>query len=189
MANGTERGRLAILVGGGPAPGINGVISAATIEGVNQGFAVLGLRDGYKWLAQGSADHTVKLTIESVKGIHLRGGSILGTSRTNPTKSEASMRHVLSTLEELGVVALVSIGGDDTAFSASQVYKHAGGAIRVAHVPKTIDNDLPLPGSTPTFGFETARHHGVSLVRNLAEDARTTSRWYIIISMGRAAGH
>jgi len=84
---------------------------------------------------------------------------------------------------------LVSVGGDDTAYSASQVYRHAKGAIRVAHVPKTIDNDLPLPGSTPTFGFETARHLGVAIVRNLAEDAKTTSRWYIIISMGRAAGH
>ena len=180
---------MAILVGGGPAPGINGVISAATIEGINQGFRVVGLRDGYKWLSQGDTDHSVKLTIESVKGIHLRGGSILGTSRTNPTKSETSMRNVLSALEELGVTALVSIGGDDTAFSANQVYKQAGGNIRVAHVPKTIDNDLPLPGSTPTFGFETARHNGVYLVRNLAEDARTTSRWYIIISMGRTAGH
>src|SRR5437667_11805829 len=189
MANGTPKGKLAILVGGGPAPGINGVISAATIEGVNQGFKVLGVRDGYKWLAQGNTDHCVRLTIAGVKGIHILGGSVLGTSRTNPTKSEANMKNVLSALEELGVVALVSIGGDDTAFSASQVYKHAGGTIRVAHVPKTIDNDLPLPGSTPTFGFETARHHGVFLVRNLAADARTTSRWYIIISMGRTAGH
>jgi len=189
MANGIIRGKLAILVGGGPAPGINGVISAATIEGINQGFKVLGVRDGYRWLAQGDTEHAVRLTIEGVKGIHLRGGSILGTSRTNPTKSETSMQNVLSALEELGVVALVSIGGDDTAFSASRVYKQANGAIRVAHVPKTIDNDLPLPGSTPTFGFETARHHGVYLLRNLAEDARTTSRWYIIISMGRAAGH
>ena len=76
-----------------------------------------------------------------------------------------------------------------TSSSASQVYAKAGGGIRVAHVPKTIDNDLPLPGSTPTFGFETARHIGVAIVRNLAEDARTTSRWYVIISMGRAAGH
>src|SRR2546422_3052846 len=189
MMNGTKRGRLAILVGGGPAPGINGVISAATIEGINQGFKVLGVRDGYKWLAQGGTDHIVRLTINGVKDIHLMGGSILGTSRTNPTKSPESMRNVLSALEELGVTALVSIGGDDTAFSASQVYKAANGAIRVAHVPKTIDNDLPLPGSTPTFGFETARHHGVYLLRNLAEDARTTSRWYIIISMGRSAGH
>src|SRR6266446_2215156 len=188
MANATIKGKLAILVGGGPAPGINGVISAATIEGVNQGFKVLGLRDGYRWLAKGDTEHAVRLTIEGVKGIHLRGGSILGTSRTNPTKSETSMRNVLSALEELGVVALVSIGGDDTAFSGSQVYKQAGGSIRVAHVPKTIDNDLPLPGSAPTFGFETARHLGVAIARNLAEDARTTSRWYLIVSMGRAAG-
>src|SRR5437868_4943050 len=109
MANGTPRGKMAILVGGGPAPGINGVISAATIEGINQGFKVLGLRDGYKWLAQGDTEHTVRLTIDGVKGIHLRGGSILGTSRTNPTKSETSMSNVLSALQELGVVALVSI--------------------------------------------------------------------------------
>jgi 6-phosphofructokinase 1 len=184
-----NRGKLAILVGGGPAPGINGVISAATIEGVNQGFEVLGIRDGYKWLAQGDTSNCVKLDIDDVSGIHLRGGSILGTARTNPTKSETSMQNVLASLKKLGVTCLVSIGGDDTAFSASQIYKKGAGAIRVAHVPKTIDNDLPLPGSTPTFGFETARHHGVYLVRNLAEDARTTSRWYIIISMGRTAGH
>src|SRR5437773_11633356 len=189
MSNGVKRGKMGILVGGGPAPGINGVISAATIEGINQGFRVFGLRDGYQWLAQGDTDHVVRLTIEHVKEIHLRGGSILGTSRTNPTKSEASMRNVLNALEELGITALVSIGGDDTAYSTSQVYKKAAGALRVAHVPKTIDNDLPLPGSTPTFGFETARHHGVYILRNLAEDARTTSRWYIIVSMGRAAGH
>ena len=189
MATGVNRGKLALLVGGGPAPGINGVISAATIEGVNQGFEVIGCRDGYKWLAQADVNHFSPLAIDSVKGIHLRGGSILGTSRTNPTRSEASMRNVLGALKQLGVGALVSIGGDDTAFSASQIYKQAAGTIRVAHVPKTIDNDLPLPGSTPTFGFETARHHGVQLVRNLAEDARTTSRWYIIISMGRTAGH
>lgn len=99
------------------------------------------------------------------------------------------MRNVLNGLKTLGVRALVSIGGDDTAYSASQVYKEAQGTIRVAHVPKTIDNDLPLPGSTPTFGFETARHLGVGIVRNLVEDAKTTSRWYIIVSMGRAAGH
>jgi 6-phosphofructokinase len=181
--------RLAILVGGGPAPGINGVISAATIEGINQGFEVIGLLDGYKWLANGDTDHCRKLSIDDVKGIHLRGGSILGTSRTNPTKSETSMQNVLDALKKLKVTALVSIGGDDTAFSASQIYKKAGGSIRVAHVPKTIDNDLPLPGATPTFGFETARHYGVHLLRNLAEDARTTSRWYIVISMGRTAGH
>src|SRR5437867_2938820 len=189
MANGLNKGRLAILVGGGPAPGINGVISAATIEGINQGYKVIGLRDGYKWVAQGDTEHTIRLTINGVKGIHLLGGSVLGTSRTNPTKSETSMRNVLSALEELGVTALVSIGGDDTAFSASQVHKAARGAIRVAHVPKTIDNDLPLPGSTPTFGFETARHVGVELVNNLMTDAMTTRRWFFVLAMGRSAGH
>ncbi|MCX8089747.1 MAG: diphosphate--fructose-6-phosphate 1-phosphotransferase [Verrucomicrobiae bacterium] len=184
-----KRGKMGILVGGGPAPGINGVIAAATIEGINQGFEVIGFRDGFKWLAQGDLEHYTKLTIDDVKGIHLRGGSILGTARTNPAKSETSMHNVLDVLKKLGVTALVTIGGDDTAFSASHVYRRANGSIRVAHVPKTIDNDLPLPGATPTFGFETARHNGVYILRNLAEDARTTSRWYIIVSMGRAAGH
>ncbi len=182
-------GKLALLVGGGPAPGINGVISSVTIEAVEQGIEVIGFRDGFKWLVSGDTEHYRHLTIDDVKAIHLRGGSILGTSRTNPTKSEKDMQNVLDALRRLNVTMLVTIGGDDTAYSGSQVYAKAGGAIRVAHVPKTIDNDLPLPGSTPTFGFETARQVGVGIIRNLAEDARTTSRWYLIISMGRAAGH
>jgi 6-phosphofructokinase 1 len=182
-------GKLALLVGGGPAPGINGVISAVTIEAINNGVEVIGFRDGFKWLVQGDTEHHKVLTIADVSILSLRGGSMLGTARTNPTKSPEDMRHVLDVLRRLGIGALVTIGGDDTAYSASQVYKQAGGTIRVAHVPKTIDNDLPLPGSTPTFGFETARQLGVFIVRNLAEDAKTTSRWYLIISMGRAAGH
>jgi 6-phosphofructokinase 1 len=182
-------GKLALLVGGGPAPGINGVISSVAIEAVEQGIEVIGFLDGFQWLVEGDADHYRKLTIDDVKAIQLRGGSILGTSRTNPTKSEQHMRNVLDVFRRLNVTMLVTIGGDDTAYSGSQVYLTAGGAVRVAHVPKTIDNDLPLPGSTPTFGFETARQVGVGIVRNLAEDGRTTSRWYLIISMGRAAGH
>lgn len=182
-------GKLALLVGGGPAPGINGVISSVTIEAIDyHRMEVIGFYDGFKWLAQGDATHVRTLTINDVKEMYPRGGSILRTSRTNPTKSEEQMHNVLDVLRRLDVSALVTIGGDDTAFSASQVYKRAGGAIRVAHVPKTIDNDLPLQGSTPTFGFETARQLGVAIVRNLAEDAKTTSRWYIIVSMGRAAG-
>jgi 6-phosphofructokinase 1 len=181
--------KLALLVGGGPAPGINGVISAVTIEAVNNGIEVLGVRDGFKNLVAGRTDHVRRLTIEDVKNLHLRGGSMLGTARTNPTKSAADMEHVLNAFRTLGIDALVTIGGDDTAYSASEVSRRAEGGIRVAHVPKTIDNDLPLPGSTPTFGFETARQLGVLIVRNLAEDARTTSRWYLIVSMGRAAGH
>ncbi|HXC34739.1 MAG TPA: diphosphate--fructose-6-phosphate 1-phosphotransferase [Candidatus Acidoferrales bacterium] len=184
-----SRGRMGILVGGGPAPGINGVIAAATIEGINNGFEVIGFRDGFKWLAQGEALQSKPLAIRDVTGIALRGGSILGTSRTNPTKSEDAMKNLFRVFDEMGITALVTIGGDDTGFSASHVARRSNGKIRVAHVPKTIDNDLPLPGATPTFGFETARQYGVQIVRNLAEDARTTSRWYVIISMGRAAGH
>jgi 6-phosphofructokinase 1 len=184
-----SKGRLGILVGGGPAPGLNGVISAATIEGINQGYEVIGFQDGFKWLAQGEVQHCRPLSIRDVKDIHIKGGSILGTARTNPTKSKVQMKNVFSVFEKLGITALVTIGGDDTAFSASVVARQSNGKIRVAHVPKTIDNDLPLPGSTPTFGYETARHYGVYIVRNLMEDARTTSRWYIIVSMGRAAGH
>jgi ATP-dependent phosphofructokinase / diphosphate-dependent phosphofructokinase len=183
------KGKLALVVGGGPAPGINGVISAVTIEAVEQDIEVIGFLDGFKWLVEGSLNHNIPLTIDEVKRINLRGGSMLRTSRTNPTKPPELMRNVLDVFHKMGITMLVTIGGDDTAYSGSQVYKHAAGSIRVAHVPKTIDNDLPLPGSTPTFGFETARQVGVGIIRNLAEDARTTSRWYLIVSMGRAAGH
>jgi 6-phosphofructokinase 1 len=96
---------------------------------------------------------------------------------------------VIDGLKRLGIKYLVTIGGDDTAFSGSQVYANANKIIKVAHVPKTIDNDLPLPPGIPTFGFESARHYGVQLARNIHEDAKTTTRWYLIISMGRAAGH
>src|SRR6266404_4627163 len=106
MPKATNRGKLAILVGGGPAPGINGVISAATIEGINQGFEVVGVRDGYKWLAQADTSHCIELTIDDVKDIHLRGGSVLGTSRTNPTKSEETMQNVRTALKKLGVTGL-----------------------------------------------------------------------------------
>jgi 6-phosphofructokinase 1 len=181
-------GKLAIVVGGGPAPGINGVISSVTIEAINQGLEVIGVRDGFKYLVQGDISHCKPLTIPDVAPYYNRGGSILGTSRTNPAKKDEDMKNVLDSLEKMGVKYLVTIGGDDTAFSGSQVYKRAGGAVKCAHVPKTIDNDLPLPPGIPTFGFETARHLGFTLTRNMYEDAKTTGRWYIVVSMGRAAG-
>lgn len=182
-------GKLAILVGGGPAPGINGVISAATIEAINRGLKVLGVQDGYKWLVEGRVDKVRELTYSDVSPIYNKGGSILGTSRTNPAADPKDMARVLDTFRKLGVTHLVSIGGDDTAFSANKVYQHSQKAIRVAHVPKTIDNDIPLPGWTPTFGFETARELGTRIAVALREDAKTTSRWYVVVSMGRAAGH
>jgi 6-phosphofructokinase 1 len=95
----------------------------------------------------------------------------------------------VETLEKLGVDHLVTIGGDDTAYSARRVSEAAAGRIRVVHVPKTIDNDLPLPGGIPTFGFETAREHATRILSHLAEDARTSQRWFFVVMMGRTAGH
>jgi ATP-dependent phosphofructokinase / diphosphate-dependent phosphofructokinase len=180
---------LAVLVGGGPAPGINAVISAATIEAINEGFHVLGVRDGFKWLIREDPSKVSRLRIEDVSRIHLQGGSVLGTSRDNPTKSEKATRAAIETLLSLNVTHLVTIGGDDTALSASFIAERSGRQIRVVHVPKTIDNDLPLPAHIPTFGYQTARHVGVELVSSLMEDARSTKRWYTIVAMGRKAGH
>ena len=181
--------RLGILVGGGPAPGINAVISAATIEAINEGLDVVGIRDGFKHLVRRDVAKLRPLGIDDVSRVHLLGGSILGTSRENPTASPAAMQAVVDTLHQAGITDLVTIGGDDTALSSARVSEQSGGAIRSAHVPKTIDNDLPLPPHVPTFGFQTARHLGVELVRNLMEDARSTRRWYVVVAMGRKAGH
>ncbi|MHC4972759.1 MAG: diphosphate--fructose-6-phosphate 1-phosphotransferase [Planctomycetota bacterium] len=184
-----EQEKAAILVGGGPAPGINSVIGAAAIRYRVEGVSVLGIRDGFQWLMQGDDDHVVPLRIEAVSRIHFRGGSQLGTSRANPTRDPAHLRHVVETLHKLGVSQLITIGGDDTAFSAMMLSESAGGWLRVVHVPKTIDNDLALPPTVDTFGFQTARHLGVQIVQNLMVDADTTSRWYFVIAMGRKAGH
>jgi ATP-dependent phosphofructokinase / diphosphate-dependent phosphofructokinase len=184
-----RRKRLGILVGGGPAPGINSAISATVIEAVNENLEVIGIYDGYEHLMQGRTDMVRPLTIEEVSRIHFQGGSILRTARANPTRHPDDMRRTLNALQALGISALATIGGDDTAFAAFEVAKAASGAVRVAHIPKTIDNDLPLPGGVSTFGFETARHVGTQLVRNLMEDARTTNRWIFVVVMGRKAGH
>jgi len=180
---------LAILVGGGPAPGINGVISAATIEAINRGKTVIGILDGFKWIAQGDKTKIRKLTIEETSRIHLTGGSIIGISRESPLTSPERMKNTIRILRELGVRYLITIGGDGTMFIASRVEEEAKREIKVAHVPKTIDNDLPLPDYIPTFGYETARHLGTIIVQYLMEDAKTTSRWYFVVTMGRKTGH
>src|SRR5579859_4441265 len=184
-----EPQRLALVCGGGPAPGINSVIGAATIRATLSGLNVVGIRDGFKWLMQGDTQHAVPMTVEDVSRIHFTGGSYLGISRANPTKDPRHLEAATVALEQLGVDKLISIGGDDTAFSAMRLAEHAGGRLRVVHVPKTIDNDLDLPHGISTFGFQTARHVGVELVKNLMVDARTTSRWYLVVAMGRKAGH
>jgi len=185
----SHRKRLAILVSGGPAPGINAVIGAATIRSVLEGVEVLGVQDGFEWIMKGDIDHVRQLTIDDVSRIHFRGGSHIGISRANPTSDAALIETSITSLLRLNVDRLITIGGDDTAFSAMTLEQQAAGRIHVVHVPKTIDNDLDLPAHVDTFGFQTARHIGVELVKNIMVDGKTTSRWYFIIAMGRKAGH
>ena len=184
--------KIGILVGGGPAPGINSVIHAATMEACQDGIDVVGIYDGFTHLMAGRLV-SLPLHAEQVAYIYGEGGSILHTARANPTRRQEDLHNVVSTLVDNGIQALITIGGDDTAFSASRVVRYAqqvmGVDLRSVHVPKTIDNDLPLPEDITTFGFETAREVGTKLVMNLKKDAFTSRNWFLVMSMGRKAGH
>jgi len=195
--------RLGILVGGGPAPGINAVIGTSTIEAINNGLEVVGFYDGFQWLASETFDpgrHALPLTIPHVARIHFDGGSILRTSRASLLDKKTLrpgvkvgpdpklVERVLTRLREMGIDGLMTIGGDDTAMSARFVCDAAEGRIKLVHVPKTIDNDLPLPHDVPTFGFSTARYLGTYVIKNLMRDSQTAGRWYICETMGRQAG-
>ena len=184
-----DSGAIAILVGGGPAPGINSVIGAATIRSILAGKEVLGIQQGFKWIMEGDANKVKPLTIEEVSRIHFRGGSCLKTARANPTKNPKHLENTLNSLLQLNVSGLITIGGDDTCSSALKLAKIAQGRLQVVHVPKTIDNDLDLPQGIPTFGFQTARHVGTEIVKSILEDAWTTSHWFFVVAMGRQAGH
>jgi 6-phosphofructokinase 1 len=153
--------KLGILVGGGPAPGINSVIGAATIRCALRGVEVVGIRDGFDRIMRGDIDHVTPLTIDDVSRIHFHGGSHIGLSRANPTLDPQHLETTVTSLLRLNVAQLITVGGDDTAFSALKLEEKAAGRIRVVHVPKTIDNDLDLPPHVDTFGFQTARHYGV----------------------------
>ncbi len=178
-----------IAVGGGPAPGINGVIGAAATRALRRGHRVIGILDGFSHLMEGDTSRVVDLELDAVARIHLLGGSILHTSRANPTKKPEHLAAFVKSLDALGIDHLITIGGDDTASSSSRVAEEAGGRVKVVHVPKTIDNDLPLPEGIPTFGFETAREHGTTVVERILVDMQTTNRWFFIVMMGRSAGH
>ncbi|MCC6221110.1 MAG: 6-phosphofructokinase [Deltaproteobacteria bacterium] len=184
-----EKKSVAILVGGGPAPGINGVISAAAIEAINRGHTVYGVQRGFHYLVKGDSSCLRELTIDDVSSIDRDGGSILGTSRENPRSSADGVSQVVEALRSFGVGYLVTIGGDDTVSSAAAIAEAAKNEIAVAHVPKTIDNDLPLPDKASTFGFQSAREAGTEIVETLMVDAKTTGRWYLVVAMGRKAGH
>lgn len=192
MSESDPKGKIGILMGGGPAPGVNGVIHGATIVALESGYDVFGIFEGFRYLSEGKLVGK-PLSISDVSRIHLDGGCILRTSRANPTKDEKLLEKCVKTLLAERISYLIAIGGDDTAYSAYRVSQYAkekmGADINVVHVPKTIDNDLPLPEGIPTFGYETAREVGTELARNLLVDATTGQRWFMVIAMGRHAGH
>jgi 6-phosphofructokinase len=183
---------IGVLVGGGAAPGINSVIHAVTMEAFRNNCRVMGICEGFKHLMNGELVGK-SLTPENVAYIYSEGGSILHTARANPTKSMETLELCVTSLQRAGIDALVSIGGDDTAYSASRVARFAqenlAFDLRSVHVPKTIDNDLPLPEDVSTFGFETAREVGTRIVMNLKKDAVTSRHWFLVLSMGRQSGH
>ena len=184
-----EKETVGIIVGGGPAPGINGVISSATIEAINHGKKVLGIVGGFSGLFAGNRESIMPLTIDLVSRLHTTGGSILRTSRDAPADAQKKFKVLMSTLKQLGIKYLITIGGEGTLYMANWIEREGRGSVNVVHTPKTIDNDIPIPGGLSTFGFQTARHTGVKIVNNLMEDAKTMGRWYFITTMGRHTGH
>jgi len=181
---------MAILVGGSPAPGVNTVICAATLEGLNKGCEVIGIYEGYKRLREGKSKIIV-FRAHDVTRIQTKGGSILRTSKMQLTTPQ-EVDNVLRVLEHHRVRYLVTIGGTATAYSSFLVAAAAKAAkfkLSIVHVPKTIFNDLPLPENARTFGFNTARQVGCSLVQMFAQDASTMVRWYILTCVGVDSGH
>ena len=178
---------VAILCGGGPAPGINSVISSVALVFLKSGFKVLGIHDGYKGLFDENP-HIKEIDFETADDIHKRGGSALRMSRHKPKDSEFSTRF----FTENNVQLLITIGGDDTASTANRISKYLREhdvSIQNIHVPKTIDNDLPLPEGIPTFGYQSAKQEGVRIAQTVYEDARTSGNWFVLSAMGREAGH
>ncbi len=181
--------KLGILVGGGPAPGVNGAIAAAALAAIDEAIKPIGFHDGFEWLAQRYTDEQHELTTDEVSRIHTEGGCLLGTSRVNIATDEEALQHTIAALKKLEIDALVTIGGDDLVASSLAVEQKSDGAIKVVQIPKSIDNDLPLPDPLVSLGYESARQTGVSIVESLMEDARTTGRWYLGVTMGRPTGH
>ncbi len=181
--------KIGILAGGGPAPGLNDVIAAVALRAIDLGIAPVAFHDGFEWLSQRYTDEQHDLTRDEVAHIHLDGGCILGVSRTDISRDRVGLQNTLAALGKLNIDALITVGGDDMIASSLAIEQESGGSIRVVQVPKSIDNDLSLPSSLTTLGYETARHVGVGIVESLMEDARTTGRWFIAVTMGRPTGH
>lgn len=178
---------IAILSGGGPAPGINSVISSVALVFLKSGYRVLGIDDGYKGLFD-ETPHIKEIDFAMADDIHKRGGSALRMSRHKPTDNEFNTDFFTRNKVKL----LITIGGDDTASTANRISKYLKDNqvdIQNIHVPKTIDNDLPLPEGIPTFGYQSAKQEGTRIAQTVYEDARTSGNWFVVSAMGREAGH
>lgn len=178
---------VAILCAGGPAPGINTVVSTISKVFLKDGYRILGLHDGYQNLFNGKAE-IVDIDFEFADRIFNVGGSALRMSRHKPKDHEFASEF----FAENNVKLLITVGGDDTASTANRLTKYLKGEklnIQNIHVPKTIDNDIPLPYGAPTFGFNSAKNEGVHIGHTVYEDARTSGNWFVVSSMGRSAGH
>ena len=178
---------IVILAGGGPAPGINTVISTVAKTFLKDGYRVLGLHDGYKNLFKKEKE-LEEIDFMWADDIQKQGGSALRMSRYKPKNEEFNPDFFV----ENNIKLLVTIGGDDTASTANRISKYLNGnnvPIQNIHVPKTIDNDLPLPDGNPTFGYYSAKDAAVHLVQTVYEDARTSGNWFVLSAMGREAGH
>ena len=182
-----KQNSIVILCGGGPAPGINTVISAVSKQFLDAGFRVIGLHDGYKNLFSGTPS-VVNIDFDYADRIFNRGGSALRMSRYKPKNEEFNPDFFV----ENNIKLLVTIGGDDTASTANRISKYLldnNVKIQNIHVPKTIDNDLPLPEGISTFGYQSAKDEGSRIGASVYEDARTSGLWFVVSAMGREAGH
>ncbi|GAB4319765.1 MAG: diphosphate--fructose-6-phosphate 1-phosphotransferase [Bacteroidales bacterium] len=178
---------IAILAGGGPAPGINTVIASVAKVFLKEGYRVIGIHEGYKGLFSFRPD-LVEFDFTLCDKIMNVGGSMLKMSRYKPKDDEFRTDFFVNN----NVRLLVTIGGDDTASTANRIAKFLSDnniSIQNIHVPKTIDNDLPLPEGNPTFGYQTAKEAGVRIAATVYEDARTSGNWFVVSAMGREAGH
>ena len=185
------KGSVIILCGGGPAPGMNTVVCSVAKTFLANGYRVIGLHGGYSGLFSKNP-RIEDIDFFKADAYFNRGGSYLQMSRFKPTAEDFEKNFNLDLFTQNDIKLLVTVGGDDTASTANRIAKFLEQnkyPIANIHVPKTIDNDLPLPNNTPTFGFNSAKDEGAHIARTVYEDARTSGNWLIISAMGRSAGH
>ncbi|MDD5237162.1 MAG: 6-phosphofructokinase, partial [Candidatus Omnitrophica bacterium] len=173
--------RIGILTGGGDCPGLNPVIRAVVRKAINEGYEVIGFKNGWKGLIE---NDTMALDLASISGILPKGGTILGTSRTNPYKKEGGVAKVKENFQKMDLNALVAVGGEDTLGVASKLTKD--GISNIVGVPKTIDNDLS--STDYTFGFDTALNTATECIDRLHTTAESHHRVMVVEVMGRHAG-